>query len=214
VLAALLFGKGQEREASHAMDRALALDPDDLRPLLVLAEFRASRQELDQARRHLEAYLDRRPDDPNIHYFLGQLHQAESRHADAVEAYRRAAELDELNWSARSFMARLLANRGEWRAALVVAKEAYAVAPDEPFVMSTLGLIYLHVGSSARSVALLEKARAEAPEEAEVQLNLARAYRVAGRTDEARQLLTEVKAHPDTPPEVKASAEKALASLR
>jgi Flp pilus assembly protein TadD len=111
-------------------------------------------------------------------------------------------------------MARLLAYRDKWGAALVVAEEAYAVAPDEPLVMSTLGLIYLHMGSTRRSVALLEKARAEAPEEAGVQLHLAMAYQMAGRTDEARQLLTAVKAHPDTPPEMKASAEKALASLR
>jgi tetratricopeptide (TPR) repeat protein len=213
-LAALLFGKGREREAYRAIGRALALDPEDLRPLRTRAEFCLARKELDQARRDLEAYLDRRPDDPYIHYLLGWLHQVEDRHADAVEAYRRAAELDELNWSARSFMAQLLANRDKLGGALVAAEEAYAVAPDEPLVMSTLGLIYLHMESPRRSVPLLEKAHAEAPEAAAVQLHLAMAYRMAGRTDEARQLLTELAAHPDTSPKLKASAEKALASLR
>jgi tetratricopeptide (TPR) repeat protein len=196
------------------MDRALALDPADLRPLRTLAAFRMARDELDQARRHLEANRDRQPDDPQVHYTLGEVYRQEGRGADALEAYQRAAELDELNWSVRSLMARLLVDGDRLGAALDAAEEAYAVAPDEPLVMSTLGLVYLRMGSSRRSVPLLEKAHAEVPEAAGVQLHLAMAYWMVGRTDEARQLLTELKTHPNAPPELKASVEEALASMR
>ena len=128
-------------------------------------------------------------------------------------AYRHASQLDPRGSLARNNLAELLASRGELEAALEVAQEAYRIAEDSPYVLDTLGGLYLRKGLPERAIYFLEAASAARPEWAETRLRLAQAYRDAGRTHEARRALSELRSRDGTPAEISANADAALRSL-
>jgi Flp pilus assembly protein TadD len=97
--------------------------------------------------------------------------------------------------------------------ALASAQVAYRLDQANPYVMDTLGALYLEKGLVTRAVSVLEDAHQGAPDLPDATLHLGLAYREAGRTAEARALLTAVGASQSAPPELRASAKKSLESL-
>jgi tetratricopeptide (TPR) repeat protein len=190
--ASLRFAAGDVAGGDAATERALALEPDEPRPLRVRCEFRASRQDWDGARDDCTRYLDVRPDDAGTQFVLGVAHQSLGESADAEQAYRRAMALDERDVRSRNNLAELLAQGGDLDGALVVAQEAYRLEEGNPYLLDTLGGLYLRNGLATRAVPLLEQAHAGLPEHPGVTLNLAMAYRDAGRGGEAGALIGEL----------------------
>ncbi len=212
-LASLLFAAGDAEEGAQATDRALALDPDEPRPLRVRCEFRASSGRWPGARDDCTRYLAGRPDDAGAHFMLGVSLQWLNERRAAVAAYRRAAALDQRDMRPRNNLAELLAADGDLDGALAAAQEAYRLDEQNPHVMDTLGALYRRKGLAERAVSLLEEAHAGLPEHGEVTLNLALAYLDAGRTGESRALLSGLR-ESDTANEVlRAKVEEALHSL-
>lgn len=213
-LASLLFAAGDAEEGAHATDRALALDPEEPRPLRVRCEFRASVARWAGARDDCARYLEVRPDDAGAHFMLGVAYAGLGEDERAIAAYRRAAKLDERDARPRNNLADLLATQGDLDGALAAAQEAYRLDEADPYVMDTLGALYLRKGLAERAVSLLEESHEGLPDQPKVTLHLALAYRDAGRTGEARVLLTGLQQN-DTGGEVlQAQVEEALHSLR
>jgi tetratricopeptide (TPR) repeat protein len=200
-LASLLFAAGAAEEGARATDRALALDPEQPRPWRVRCEFRAATGRWAGAIEDCRRYLAVRPDDAGAHFILGVALQ----HTGDVQAARDARP--------RNNLAELLASHGDLDGALAVAQEAYRLDETDPYVMDTLGALYLRKGLADRALSLLEEAHTKAPELPEATLHLAMAYRDTGRTDEARALLVALDADDDTKPQVRAQAREALDSL-
>jgi tetratricopeptide (TPR) repeat protein len=213
VTARLAFQAGDAETGAAAVDRALELDPADPTPLRIRAEFRTASGRLVGAREDCERYLAIRPDDPNVHFILGVVHAKAGRSVAAIAAYRRAAELDPEAFAPRNNLAELLAEVGDLEGALAAAQEAYALADDNPYVMDTLGWLYLRRGLVARSISVLEDAHRAAPELPDAQLHLALAYRDAGRTDDARQLLSDLQRSQRGSDALRATTDEALRSL-
>ena len=71
------------------------------------------------------------------------MHEKAGRSDLAIASYRRAAELDEAAFAPRNNLAVLLAAGGDLDGALAAAQEAFAIADDNPYVMDTLGELYL-----------------------------------------------------------------------
>jgi tetratricopeptide (TPR) repeat protein len=211
-LATVLYQAGGAEEGDAAVDRALALDPDDLRPLRRRLEFRAATGRLDGARADAERYLALRPQDAGVHYVAGVVNEGLGRSDDAIAAYRRAAELDATAVAPRNNLAVLLGHSGKLEEALEAAQQAYRLEPGSPYVLDTLGWLYLKSERVERAISLLEEATALEPPLPDAQLHLALAYRDAGRTEEARELL--VALGPTAPEPLRAEVEKALATLR
>jgi tetratricopeptide (TPR) repeat protein len=212
-LASLLFAAGAAAEGAQATDRALALDPDEPRPLRVRCEFRAASGDWTGARDDCVRYLEARPDDAGVHFMLGVALQSLGDTERAAAAYQRAAELDERDLRSRNNLAELLAAEGDLDGALAAAQEAYRLDETNPYVADTLGALYLEKGLADRAVSLLEEAHAGLPDLPDVTLHLALAYRDAGRTDEARSLLTDLQqdTHPSDP--LQARVEEAMSTL-
>jgi predicted Zn-dependent protease len=212
-LAALLFEVEAAEPGSEAVERALALDPDEPGPLRLRCEFGSATGRLVEAQRDCARYLEARPDDPRAHFLLG-LAQAGAGGVDAaIRSYRRAAELDDRDFASRNNLAELLAQQGELDGALAAAQEAYRLASENPYVLDTLGQLYLRKGLVDRSISLLEEANAAAPDLPEHQLHLAQAYREAGRSDDARRVLASAKQGAEDAPELRARIDDALRSL-
>jgi Flp pilus assembly protein TadD len=212
-LASLLFAAGAAEEGAQATDRALALDPDEIRPLRVRCEFRAASGYWIGARDDCTRYLEARPDDAGAHFMLGVSLQSIGETQQARAAYRRAADLDERDLRSRNNLAELLAAEGDLDGALAAAQEAYRLDEDNAYVMDTLGALYLKKGLAERAVSLLEEAHAGLPELSEVTLHLALAYRDAGRTDEARSLLTDLQQGADPNDPLQVRVEEAMRTL-
>jgi tetratricopeptide (TPR) repeat protein len=213
-LASLLFAAGAGDEGDAATDRALALEPSEPRPLRVRCEFRAASGAFGGARDDCARYLEARPDDALAHFLLGLAFAGLGEDERAVAAYRRAAELDERDPRPRNNLADLLARRGDLDGALDAAQEAYRLAEKDPYVMDTLGALYLEKKLGSRAVALLEQAHAGLPEHPEVALHLARAYREVGRSEDARGILTALDERGLDDPALRARLEEELRVLR
>lgn len=211
--AALLFAAGEADRGVDATERALALDPDQPRPLRVRCEFRASRELWSAARDDCRRYLLARPDDAGAQFLLGVALQQLGERGAAADAYRRAAALDERDARPRNNLAELLSEDGDLDGALAAAQEAYRLEETNPYVMDTLGALYLKKGLAERAVSLLQDARAAAPELDEVALHLALAYRDTGRTGAARDLLASLQRSDAANGTLQAEVEEALHSL-
>jgi tetratricopeptide (TPR) repeat protein len=216
VLASILFLTGAPEkvlEGDRAIERALELDPEDPEPLRTRARYRAATGDVDGARADCEAYLALRPNDSQVLFMLGVVHEKAGRPDAAIAAYRRAAENDEQAFAPRNNLALLLDEQGDLDGAIDAAQQAYRLAEDDTSVMDTLAALYLKKGLADRSISLLEEAHAKAPEKPAVQLHLAMAYRDAGRSDDARRLLFELRPRTGEQPQLRAQVDEAIATL-
>jgi tetratricopeptide (TPR) repeat protein len=211
--AALLFAAGDSDQGALATDRALAIEPEEPRPLRVRCEFHASIRQWPAARADCTRYLVSRPDDAGAHFMLGVIAQSNGDPLVAAAAYRRAAALDEYDARPLNNLAGLLATEGDLDGALAAAQEAYRLDETNPHVMDTLGELYLRKGFADRAISLLKGARAVAPDLPDATLHLALAYRDAGRTDEARALLTGLQHSAVDHEAIQLQVEEALDSL-
>jgi tetratricopeptide (TPR) repeat protein len=99
-----LTAQGDEDEAIRAYERALEANPDHVAARVQLALLYAQGERYDQATEALQRAADTAPDDPRVHYNLGNLHARQAidggvlvnyGYADAAQrAYRRAITLD------------------------------------------------------------------------------------------------------------------------
>src|SRR5262249_50682033 len=154
-------GAGRADEGAKAVDRALELDPEDPQPLAIRARFGAATGRLADAQRDAEAYLKQRPDDAQMYFVLGVVHEQAGRRDQAIASYRRAAELDTGAFEPRNNLALLLADQ-DLDGALAAGQEAYALRPKDPAVLDTLGELYLRKGLVDRATSLLQEAHAGA----------------------------------------------------
>ena len=76
--------------------------------------------------------------------------------------------------------------------AIEYAEKAYKLAPEQPAVMDTLGVMLVERGDAASGLELLKKASSKAPQNGLIRLNLAKALVKAGNKDEAKKELEEL----------------------
>ena len=107
----------------------------------------------------------------------------------------------------------MLAEQGDLAAALAASQEAYRLDETNPYVMDTLGVLYLEKGLVERAISVLEDAHAGAPDLPDAQLHLALAYIEARRHVEARPLLAAASGNDSASPELRAHAKGALDAL-
>ena len=212
-LASLLFASGAVEEGARATDRALALAPEEPAPLRDRCIFRASIGRWDRARDDCTRYLAARPEDAEIAFIQGVALEQLGESAAAISAYHRAAILDERDARPHNNLAGLLAKAGDLDGALAAAQEAYRLDEANPYVMDTLGVLYLDKGLVERAISVLEDAHEGAPDLSDAQLHLALAYVEAGRHGDARPLLAGVRGREGASTELRARAKEALDAL-
>jgi predicted Zn-dependent protease len=114
----------------------------------------------------------------------------DKRYDSAREQFAAIVAAQPDNALARNNLAWLLWQAGDAQGALPHAERAVELAPDNPAVADTAGIVHLKLGNTGRASTLLQKAAAGLPDNAEVQYHYAQVLAAQGKNDEAREVLS------------------------
>ena len=158
VLATALDWSGQAEEAVEVARRAHELAPADVRARAALAEALADRQELEEADGLIADALARAPLDPEVHRVHGAIREVHADYAGAVDAYRRAVELEPRTAYRHLSLGLALRSLGRHDEAAAVCSRAVDLSPTNARVYGCRGLVALAQGQINRAIPLFERA--------------------------------------------------------
>ena len=144
-----------------------------------------------EADKFAESWIKDHAKDMQFRVYLAESANNRKDYAAASKYYRalvdaqpdNAAMLNNLAWSLDQI---------KDPKAIEYAEKAYKLAPEQPAVMDTLGVMLVERGDAARGLELLKKASSKAPQNGLIRLNLAKALVKAGNKDEAKKELEEL----------------------
>jgi putative PEP-CTERM system TPR-repeat lipoprotein len=180
----------QWSEAATAYRKGLKqTDSTDLAARLHNALFTAGHSS--QAQQFEGAWLKDHPKDDAFRMQLAQAALGRQDHAAAAQQYRKLLERQPNNWVVLNNLAWTSAQLKEPKA-LEYAEQANKLAPDNPAVMDTLGVLLMQKGDVTRGLELLRKASSLAPQSADIRLNLAKGLLKVEQKEAARKELDEL----------------------
>ncbi|MCJ7452202.1 MAG: tetratricopeptide repeat protein [Steroidobacteraceae bacterium] len=180
-----LFQQGKSEEAVVALDKALAIDPKHWKAHNNLALASIDLGELEVAEAHYRESLAIKPQ-PEIYNDLGFVLEREGMSEEAVEAYRKALDLDPRSASANYNLGASLARGGEFAKAESHLRAAIEKSPSTQ-AYTALGIVLSQQGRSDEAITSLQAAIAADPKNAAAHQALAQVLERLGRTDEARK---------------------------
>ena len=135
--------RGQAPEARQALDRALALDPNDAGALGLRSTIELTQNRQAEARADAERAIAADPASAPAWLSLSLVQQAEFDLNGALASARQAVELDPNNVRALVQESSLLFGTGRLRDAVKVAKRARRAAPNDAMVNTIWGFLQL-----------------------------------------------------------------------
>lgn len=188
-LASDQFEVGNVEGAASELAEALRLDPNnpDLIPLQVRVLLAADR--IPAAEDVLHQARAQRPPDAQIEYLLGIVRQQQQRWAEALDAFRRAVELDDREVAYVVAAAQAWLQLGEPRPALAFLSEMAPRCVWSSEYQATLAECHEQVGDWPRAASAWRVVVAE-EDDARMRERLAGALLRAQRYDEATPILT------------------------
>jgi tetratricopeptide (TPR) repeat protein len=123
---------------------------------------------------------------------LGYTYEQQKQYKNAIEAYRRAIELDRDNLDAIRGLAENLLNDGQTEAALEQYKVIADANPEDAQTYIRIAEIYRKQGKFDMALDNLKKAESMVQDSIEVPYNIASIYQAQGRYDEAIPLMKDL----------------------
>ena len=184
------------RAQQGRVDDALALldtsDPQSLEEEVLTAS--AGAQMLREAKRPLEAIKrleaanERMPDTVEIKYDLAMMYERNERLNDTERLLREVIALDPGHAHSYNALGYSLADRNQrLPEALKLITRALEIAPNDPFIMDSMGWIKFRLGDYVTAVQYLEKAYRVRPE-ADIAAHLGEALWMLGQRDAAIEI--------------------------
>lgn len=128
------------------------------------------------------------PDTVEFKYELAMLYERENRMADVERLLRQVIRLDPEHAHAYNALGYSFADRNiRLPEALEFVTQALELAPDDPFILDSMGWVKFRMGDNAAAINYLKQAYARRPE-AEIATHLAEVLWVQGQREEARAL--------------------------
>jgi putative PEP-CTERM system TPR-repeat lipoprotein len=144
-----------------------------------------------EADRFAATWLKDHPKDRAFRLHLAETATVKKDYANAAQQYRKLLDADPNS--------AVLLNNIAWvegqlkdPKALEHAETANKLAPNQPAIMDTLGMLLVEKGETARGMELLQKATAMAPQAPSIRLNFAKALIKTGQKNAARKELDEL----------------------
>ncbi len=186
-LALLLDDREQVKEA---IDRSLALDPDDPSALEARANYRSGiESDLDGALGDLERATAIAPGSTTIWNALGLVHSARGAEREAEAALKRAIELDPQDPASRANLALFYLEQDRVKEAKAEIDKAIALDPAFDVALVARGRYHLQTGELDKAMRDLLAATTANPAHAQALLLLAAAYYEAGDREPATQAM-------------------------
>ncbi len=144
-----------------------------------------------EADKFADSWLKEHAKDLQFRLYLAESATARKDYVSASKHYRVLAEEQPNNPSMLNNLAWSSAQSKDPKA-VEYAEKANSLAPDQPALMDTLGVLLVDKGETARGLELLQKAISLAPKNAEIRFNYAKALLKAGKKSEAKTELDEL----------------------
>jgi tetratricopeptide (TPR) repeat protein len=191
LLGRLYFLNNDMQKAESEYKAAVKLEPDSEDAVTQLAYL--YNQEGDTAR--ATQVLSSIPDatrSAKLYSALGYTFEQQKQYKNAINAYKKAIELDRDNLDAIRGLAENLMNDGQTDAALEQYKIIADANPEDAQTYLHMAEIYRKLGKFDLALDNLKKAGSMVPDSIEVPYNTAAIYQAQGRYDEAIQILQEL----------------------
>lgn len=186
----LYLAKGDREKAKIAFQEAVSTDPDTLKPYFALARLHILEKDLDGAISQYRTVLDRHPQQAGPHMLLGVLYKMKGESERAEHHYRAALDQDpELAQAANNLAYLLSENPDRLDEALDFALRARSQAPEDPYIMDTLGWIYYRMERYDKALEHLQAAADRIPDNVTVNYHLGMTYYRQRRFEQARIFL-------------------------
>lgn len=130
---------------------------------------------------------------PRMHHVLAEFYLQNGFLPEAERYYSTIVEKNGNDVAALNNLAYVRESSGELEKAKEAASKAYELAPNNPFVMDTLGWIEYKLGNTDSAFALIYKASEMVPASNDIGLHLAEIYESMGQKDRARDVLTRIE---------------------
>ncbi len=162
--------------------------PNDLEAAQRFADTLRKGGRADRAASVAQEALQRFPQDRALTLTYGLAQIAARNPQEALRPLASVASLDAHDWRVRSALGAALDQLGRYTEARQAYTEALAIQPNEPGVLTNMGVSHLMEGDPAAAEPILRQAVAQPNAPAEARQNLAVAIALQGRFDEAQQL--------------------------
>ena len=162
--------------------------PNDLEAAQQFAEALRRGGRLDRAVQVANEAIGRFPQDQQLMLTYGMAQVALNHGQDALRPLALVAQAQPQNWRVRSALGVALDQVGRYEEARQAYREALGLRPNDPIVLSNLGMSHLLAGEPDDAETLLRQALAQPNPPLEARQNLAVAIALQGRFDEAAQI--------------------------
>jgi tetratricopeptide (TPR) repeat protein len=165
---------------------------------ILIARALWAQQKQDEAITLMQNWLKDRPQDLEVLLQLAESYLALNREADAVGVYKRIVELYPNHVPTLNNLAWLNRDKG-LKEAIDYAERANKLAPYDPYVLDTYGMLLLKKGELSKGSRMLQNATERSPDDLTLQVHLAGALVQQKQFAEARKILDAVvKKAPDS----------------
>ncbi len=191
LLGELLQKQKKDEEALAAYDRAVELDPDNIKAYTVSGKLLARLNKTDEAMVKYRSMIERNP--KWLHGYMGMaaLSESDGEVEEAMQYYRQALEIQPGFAPAANNLAWLIASTpgGDTAEALQLAMLAKQEFPTEPHIADTLGWIHYLRGSYTLAIPQFELALSEKPDDPTISYHLALALKGNRQSEKAAEIL-------------------------
>lgn len=176
LLGAVMLGKGDLPKAREAFERAISLKADYLPAVTNLARLDLADKKPEEATKRFERLIEANPKLVDAYVALADLNNAVGRPADEVrKVLDRGLSANPGSLPLKIALVRHELRGGDPKAALTIAEEAQAAAPNDAVVLDVLGRTQLAAARPEQAVATFGKLAGLRPDVPAVLLMLAQA---------------------------------------
>lgn len=179
--------RGNLALAAQEYEKALELDPQNLKALENLGSYYSSingKKSLD----YYERYLKIEPEDPEIHFQLGFIHQKLGDTPKAIAAFKKSVTLDPSQIASNLALAELYELTRSTAAAIAAYQKCIELDPRNPAFYSRLGLLYFNNKEWDDAASQFQNSRSLAPNDTTQNYYLARIAEERGQWKQASDL--------------------------